>query len=270
MTAPSASATASASTRIARAPRHEVLGAAPAPFFRALGPALSSSLRTFWLWTAAIAAVASVPFVHRSAEQPLCFDLTGGVCTTWFDDNPSWTTLTPLMWLHVVVALSLLAIAAFVQAAVAFERANGGRVRTALTDVWPRLMRAWVWGVVLVPMLLVTVAAIETRPLLPLFLLSPVPFYVGLCVVPALARGARHRDAERNVLAWLHWRRFLLTAVMCSALYFAAGALVMSAYVAGMPLVDDTVNAIAVVAAHVIGVCFTSVLVALARAHARA
>jgi hypothetical protein len=266
MTAPSAPATATA--RVVRAPKHDVLGAAPAPFFRALGPALSSSLRTFWLWTPAIALIASVPLVHRERE-PLCFHLTGGVCSTWREAFPSWTTLTPLMWLHVVLALSALAIAAFVQTAVAFERANGGTVRAALVDVWPRLMRAWVWGVVLVPMLVVTTAAVETGPLRPLFLLSPVPFYVGLAVVPALARGARHRHAERNVLGWLKWRRFFLTAVMCSALYFAAGLVVMLAYAAGMRAAENAVTVIAIVAAHVVGVCFTSVLVALARAHAR-
>ena len=195
--------------------KHDVLAAAPAPFFRALGSALSSSLRTFWLWTPAIGAVASVPRAHRT-DEPLCFHLTGGMCSTFFEREPTWTALTPVMWLHVVIALSLLSIAAFLQTAIAFEHANGGTVRHGLADALPRLMRAWVWGVVLVPMLLVTTAALETPPLWPLALLSPVPFYVGLAVVPALARGARHRDAERNVLGWLRWRRLMLTAVMCS------------------------------------------------------
>lgn len=168
-----------------------------------------------------------------------------------------------------VVALSSLAIAAFLQAAVSFERVNGGSVFSGIADAVPRLMRAWVWGVVLVPMLLVTVAALETAPLTPLFVLSPVPFYVGLCVVPALARGARHRDAERNVLGWLKWRRFILTAVMCSALYFAAGVLVLLAYLVGaFSAKEPSAMIIMIIAAHVVGVCFTSVLVALARAHA--
>jgi hypothetical protein len=219
------------------------------------------------MWTPAIALVVLI-VPMRDAVLSLWFMATGHVRS--YDDVAFAT------WPALGVSMTALAIAAFLQVSVALARANGVTVRDALCEAPARLVRAWPWAIVLAPTFLLLVFKLNTSGVATTAVLSPLPFFVGIAVLPSLARGASSVEALRALAHCFAGKRIVVTVFVVPALYvtawMAAGfALVVAANTFGsnVPAYTDPVLVVMHAAgAHACGVVFSATLVAFARSPA--